>query len=605
MKKIFIIVALLTNIVIVAQVPANYYNSANGLTSYALKTELSSIITNGHINRGYNNLHNGYQSTDVDNYYENDGSVLDMYSENPTGTDPYNFTFITDKCGNYTYEGDCYNREHLFPQGWFASAASTLKSTIKADIHHVVPTDGKVNGFRSSYPLAEVGSLNSPQNNITNPTQNGSKLGSCNVAGYSGTAFEPIDEFKGDIARILFYVATRYENNIGSWQNNSFANTVLNGTSNQVFQDWYVNMLVQWHNQDPVSQREIDRNNEAYNYQDNANPFINHPEFVAMIWNPVNDTQNPTDPTNLTASNPTAHSIQLSWAASSDNIGVTSYDIYRDGTLSYNATTNSFIADALNATTNYCFTIKAKDAAGNTSNFSNQDCETTLSGGATGSTCETETFESIPASSGSYSNRTWIGDNGLSWSATNARTDQSLNNRTITLRNGVLTAPTTSGGISSLTVTTQRKFGGSSGSYNLLVNNNIVGTIPYGDNAQTTTISNINIDNSVSILFELTSGASTGHRVAFDDLSWTCYSTASINGFKLTNVVIYPNPAKEMLFIKSETNIKKVSIFNYLGKLVLTHNNNEINIANLDKGLFLIKIIDDYHTVSIKRFIKK
>ncbi len=608
MKKILIIVLLITNIIIVAQVPTNYYNSANGLTGYALKTELSNIISNGHINRGYNNLHNGYQNTDVDNYYENDGSVLDIYSENPIGNDPYNFLFNNNQtCGNYTTEGDCYNREHLFPQSWFASASSTIKGFIKSDIHHVVPTDGKVNGFRSSFPLAEVGNLDSAPSNITNPTQNGSKRGNCSTTGYNGTVFEPIDEFKGDVARSYLYVATRYENHIDSWQGNSLASAVLNGTSNQVFQDWYIDMLVQWHNQDPVSQREIDRNNEAYDYQDNANPFINHPEYVAMIWDPTPDNQNPTTPTTLVASNPTGNSIQLSWTASTDNINVTSYDIYRDGTLTYNAVTTSFIADGLNATTNYCFTIKAKDAAGNTSNFSNQACETTTAGSTTGSTCTTETFELIPSNSGSYSNRTWNGDNGLSWSATSARTDQSINNRAITLRNGILTAPTTSQGISSLTVTTQRVFGGSSGTYNVLVNNTIIGTIPYDATVQTTTIPNINIENSVTISFELTSGSSSNDRVIFDDLSWTCYNTASVNDIDFSNIKIYPNPAKKSFIIESNTNIKQVLIYNYLGKLILSNNKNpnKIKIAKLNKGIYLIKIVDANQNTTFKRLIKE
>ena len=273
MKKRILLVVLLISLHIKAQVPSNYYNSANGLSGYALKSELSSIISNGHVNRGYSNLYNGYKTTDTDNYYENDGTVLDIYSEKPNGTDPYNYTHNNNKCGNYSSEGDCYNREHLMPQSWFSS-----HSPMKADIHHVVPSDGKVNGQRGNYPLADVSSASWT-------SQNGSKRGSCGDAGYNGTVFEPIDEFKGDVARIYFYMATRYESQIGSWQNaNASSDAVLNGSSDQVFEDWYLDVLLQWHNQDPVSQRELDRNNAAYDYQGNANPFINHPEWVDSIW---------------------------------------------------------------------------------------------------------------------------------------------------------------------------------------------------------------------------------------------------------------------------------------------------------------------------------
>ena len=103
--------------------------------------------------------------------------------------------------------------------------------------------------------------------------------------GYSGTVFEPIDEFKGDLARAYFYMATRYQDKIANWESNStYSNAVLNGTSNQVFETWMLNVLKKWHNDDPVSQKEIDRNNAAESYQGNRNPFVDYPEFVSQIW---------------------------------------------------------------------------------------------------------------------------------------------------------------------------------------------------------------------------------------------------------------------------------------------------------------------------------
>jgi hypothetical protein len=116
MKKITI---LLLSFIIsfgFAQAPANYYDGTTGLTGATLKTKLSQIITAGALDKGYDGLYTGYPTTDKDHYYENDGSVLDMYSENPTGTDPYNFQHGVKKCGNYSSEGDCYNREHVVPQ---------------------------------------------------------------------------------------------------------------------------------------------------------------------------------------------------------------------------------------------------------------------------------------------------------------------------------------------------------------------------------------------------------------------------------------------------------------------------------------------------------
>lgn len=285
MKKITLFVFLLIASLAIAQIPAGYYDAAVG-TGYTLKTQLKTIISNGHIDQGYSALDNEYSNSDADNYYDAGGSntVLDMYSENPSGVDPYNYAFITNKCGNYNSEADCYNKEHIFPQGFFDQ-----NTPMRSDIHHVTPTDGRVNGFRSNYMFGEVGTNLVSQSGISNPTMNGSKLGNCIYPGYTGTVFEPIDEFKGDIARMLLYFAVRYEDNWNDsgWDSHSIANNPLNGTSNQFYETWYINLLYDWHVNDPVNQREIDRNNAAYTYQGNRNPFIDHTEWVNEIWGSV------------------------------------------------------------------------------------------------------------------------------------------------------------------------------------------------------------------------------------------------------------------------------------------------------------------------------
>lgn len=253
---------------------SGYYASADGLTGYALKSELHNIIDN-HSTQSYSALWSFYLSYGRDTYYENDGSILDIYSENPTGSDPFNFTAGSDQCGSYSGESDCYNREHAFPRSWFGGAVAPMNT----DVHHIFPTDGYVNARRSSYPYGEVGSA-------SYTSSNGSRLGSAaSGLGYSGTVFEPIDEFKGDIARAYFYMATRYEDVISGWENqSSYGNDALNGTSTQVFESWFLNMLLSWHAQDPVSQKEVDRNDAAYSFQGNRNPFVDHPELVGEIW---------------------------------------------------------------------------------------------------------------------------------------------------------------------------------------------------------------------------------------------------------------------------------------------------------------------------------
>ena len=365
MKKLYVLLLILSSSIGFGQIPSGYYSTATG-TGYTLKTQLYNIIK-GHTDNGYAGLYTTYQTSDIDSFYENDGTILDMYSEKPSGTDPYNYSSgSTQRCGTYSVEGDCYNREHIIPQSTFNSAAPMV-----SDAHFITPTDGKVNGQRSNYPHGNVATA-------TWTSLNGGKLGSSGVSGYSGTVFEPINDFKGDIARMYFYFATRYENTVAGY---SFA--MFDGSSNKVFTTAFLNQLLAWHNQDPVSAREIARNNAIYARQNNRNPYIDHPEYVQAIWGsaPSSDTQAPTIPTNLTASAITATSVSLNWTASTDNVGVTGYAIYMNNTIKTTVTGTTASITGLTASTAYSFYVVAKDAAGNSSTKSTTITATTSSGG--------------------------------------------------------------------------------------------------------------------------------------------------------------------------------------------------------------------------------
>ncbi|MCB0425120.1 MAG: endonuclease, partial [Mangrovimonas sp.] len=488
MKHLYVIALSLVSFLAFAQIPAGYYSSATG-TGYTLKTQLHNIIDN-HNDQGYDAMDGFIASYDLDNYYEvGSNTILDVYSENPSGNDPYTFSPVGDECGNYNSEGDCYNKEHVIPQSAFNDAYP-----MRSDAHQLLPTDGRVNGFRSNYPFGHVNdSQLVSQSGISNPTQNGSKLGnnlnSGYSAGYTGVVFEPIDEFKGDIARIYFYFVTRYEDQVDNWS----AYAMFDGSNDKAIADPFLNILMTWHQMDPVSQKEIDRNNNIYyHHQGNRNPFVDHPEYVALIWNTTPDTETPSTPTSLVASNPSNTTIDLDWTASTDNIGVASYDIYVDAVfyINTNSNTPSYTVTGLSPNTTYCFTVLAKDASGNTSSLSNQSCETTTET-SSGDSCASEDFENIPANDSAYTDRTWTGANGT-WTATKARTDQTINNRAIlidcrTSSTGTITSPSILGGIADLTVTTQRLFTGTDGTLDVLINGNVVGTIPYSPTVQTTT----------------------------------------------------------------------------------------------------------------------
>ena len=262
MKKTFSLILSLAFALMLSAQPANYYNSANGLAGNQLKLALHNIIK-GHTSISYSQIWNAYWSTDN----KGNGIVWDMYSDRPNGTPPYTYHLgTTDQCGNYDSEGDCYNREHAWPQSWFNN-----DGTAKTDLHHIFPTDGYVNSRRGNYAFGEVRSASWT-------SQNGSKLGPCKTSGFSGTVFEPIDEYKGDFARAIMYMSVRYYTEDGSWSNSDM-------TTKSEIKPWAIDLLLRWNEQDPVSEKEKERNETIYrDYQHNRNPFVDHPEYARMIW---------------------------------------------------------------------------------------------------------------------------------------------------------------------------------------------------------------------------------------------------------------------------------------------------------------------------------
>ena len=262
--------ALLSSLALpaMADEPDGYYEQAYGKSGYALKTALHQIIRD-HASLSYDALWDAFRTTDV----REDGYVWDMYSD-------CDFRFGSNQCGNYKQEGDCYNREHSFPKSWFDDARPMY-----TDLFHLYPTDGYVNGRRSNNPFGEV-------DEPTYTSQAGCRLGPNATPGYSGTVFEPLDEYKGDFARTYFYMATCYEDRIAGWG----SCPICNGTDDQSFDDWAVDLLLKWNEQDPVSDKERARNDAVYVYQENRNPFIDYPELVEKIWGEDNTPFDPEAP---------------------------------------------------------------------------------------------------------------------------------------------------------------------------------------------------------------------------------------------------------------------------------------------------------------------
>ena len=255
MKRFFLTLGFFISVLaLTAQIPNGYYNAANGKTGDELKAALHNIIKGHHV-VSYEGLLNAFAYTDC----KPNGKIWDIYSN-------YEYS-LSGNCGEYEQEGDCWNREHTWPQSWFNE-----QTTPRSDLFHVYPTDGYVNGQRSNYPYGEVG-------NYIYISGNGSKLGTCVTSGYTGRVFEPIDEYKGDIARSYFYMSVRYYSEDSNWGTSGM-------TNKSEILPWAMTMLLRWSDEDPVSDKEIARNNAVYGYQNNRNPFIDHPEYARMIWDP-------------------------------------------------------------------------------------------------------------------------------------------------------------------------------------------------------------------------------------------------------------------------------------------------------------------------------
>ena len=319
----------------------------------------------------------------------------------------------------------------------------------------------------------------------------------------------------------------------------------------------------------------------------------------------LTDTTAPSEPNNVTITNQTGSSFKVNWNASSDDSGVTGYDVFVNDVFKETATAITYTVIGLDPNTTYSVNVLAKDSADNKSEKS-----TTVNATTTAPTtlCAAETFENMPNNSSSYSSLNWTGDNGIDWTAVKSRSDQTLNGRAIAialLRDGTvgsITSSTFANGMGSLTASTMRAFSGGSGNLNILVNGNIVGTLPYDTAQQTTTISNINITGNITV--EIRRAGSEEDRVIIDDLTWTCYSTLSTADENLENLTIYPNPTNGNTLYFNLTKDVTIRMYNVLGKLIkynkISSKNNNIDISNLTKGIYLLKINSENQFITRK-----
>lgn len=234
-----------------AEIPTAYYSRLDGKSGENLKTAAFEVINPHSTISSYTDLPKYFMKTDL---YPESMRWWDMYSDIPV----YAPTF-----------SGLMNREHAFPKSWWGGSTDI---PAYVDLNHLYPSEARANQAKSNYPLGMV---------QTPKFDNGITLVGYAVSGQGGGAaqvFEPDDEYKGDFARTYFYMVTCYQNLTWKYtymvQNNTYP--TLNA--------WALDLLLKWHREDPVSQKEIDRNETIYGIQNNRNPFIDFPDLAEYIW---------------------------------------------------------------------------------------------------------------------------------------------------------------------------------------------------------------------------------------------------------------------------------------------------------------------------------
>ena len=355
-KQILFLSISLYSIFILAQ--ESYYDDVNlNLTGISLKEALATKIITTHTNNlSYTpGIWNAVMVTDM-NPIDNSEVLLIYGFENGSDSNSTNDRErnINDNCTSNSCVG-LWNREHVYPTSLATPDLDQdgTNGPPYADAHNLRPCDSQRNSSRGNKKFI-AGSGNS---------------------GPTGTGWYPGDEWKGDVARIIMYMYLRYDER-------TLPSNVGFG-SNSDTPDDMIDLFLQWNADDPVSTIEKQRNPYHENTsnsdaQGNRNPFIDNPRLATRIWGGPEaediwgiysntDTEAPSVPSGLTVTNTTTYSIDLSWSASTDNIGVSSYDVYVDGNLEASTSNINYTITGLSSNITYDLTVSARDIADNVS----------------------------------------------------------------------------------------------------------------------------------------------------------------------------------------------------------------------------------------------
>lgn len=274
-----------------AELKNSYYTNLegkNGSTLFSAVVTATGGVKHTYTKLTYDELWTAYITSDVyPTGHAHAGKIWDMYANCYYATSAH-VTQMKAEC-----DGG-YNREHSLPKSWFGGSSDYKNTNQGCDLVHLVPTDAYVNSDRGNYAFGEVGTvvkqfeISKRGTSVNTLSVSKSTISGTSVSTGAPTVFEPADDYKGDFARIYFYMRAHYPSlNLAQADGGTkhFSSTTSAASDSKYgLTDYSVILLMKWHRQDPVSQKEIDRNNAIEKMQGNRNPFVDYPCLAEYLW---------------------------------------------------------------------------------------------------------------------------------------------------------------------------------------------------------------------------------------------------------------------------------------------------------------------------------
>ncbi|WP_199610209.1 endonuclease [Flocculibacter collagenilyticus] len=371
-----------------AAIPSGYYDTVNASSSTSLRSSLHNIIDDHH--------KFPYSASTIDTW-----NILEVADQDPNSAGNVIDVYLNASYQKFGGGNNYYNREHTWPKSYgFPKDGPT--NYAYTDTHHLFISNSTYNSHRSNKPFA---SCSSGCTEYVTQSNNGRGGSSSESNWTSGANWQTWEGRKGDVARALLYLDVRYEGGTHGITGVSEPDLILTddrtlisnsqqGSNISVAYMGLRSVLLQWHKDDPVDAFETRHNDAVYLYQGNRNPFVDHPEYVACVFeNNCSGVSSgaggnlvaPASPTSVQAA-AGASDVTVTWTANSES-DLAGYSVYRtetsgSGYVKLNVglvNSSSFTDNTAQAGTTYHYVITATDKYSNQSGYS---AEASTSGGS-------------------------------------------------------------------------------------------------------------------------------------------------------------------------------------------------------------------------------